>query len=397
MANNYNELIKIGDKEYKYVLGLMSGTSLDGLDLALCKVKGTGYETDLEIINFQTVEYEDKFRDEIRKVFAKPDACIQDVCFLDQLVATKHSQIINDTILEWQLSSDLIDIIASHGQTVYHAPGHFHENKAYGNITLQVGDGDFIAQNTGIITASDFRQKHIAAGGEGAPLALYGDVCLFSNQVTDRILLNIGGIANFTYLPKLEGISSDFPFSTDTGPGNTLMDAYMRYVFGKEFDRDAKVAESGVVNEQLLKSLMENPFFDLHFPKTTGPELFNLEYLFDKIQSSVNAIIPVDVMATLNRFSVLSITEGLEGYANPGTEIFISGGGAHNPLLMDQLKLRFPNSGFKNTKVLGVDGDAKEAVLFAVLANELLFGDPKSYPYFGENMPKTTMGKLSFP
>src|SRR6202007_1935544 len=181
----------------------------------------------------------------------------------------------------WNLHPDEVDLVASHGQSIYHAPKLLHQREGFGNATLQIGDGDQLAVSTGIITISDFRQKHIAAGGEGAPLAVYGDYFIFSKKGENRIILNIGGIANFTYLPG--DLDAKNIFSTDTGPGNTLMDAYMQLHFQLSFDKDAAVASRGMINEELLKELMQNSFFEKGFPKTTGPELFNLSYLENAI------------------------------------------------------------------------------------------------------------------
>src|ERR1700710_3282153 len=160
-----------------------------------------------------------------------------------------------------------IDFIASHGQTIYHAPKRLHKQAEYPNATLQIGDGDHLAFKTGILTISDFRQKHIAAGGEGAPLALYGDMILGSNPGENRILLNIGGIANLTYLPA-DGDHNKV-VCTDIGPGNTLIDATCREYFNKPYDKDSMIALSGTVNDQLLHALLDHSFFKEKVPKTT--------------------------------------------------------------------------------------------------------------------------------
>ena len=296
---------------------------------------------------------------------------------------------------KWNIKNDDVDIIASHGQTIYHAPKILHGQNKFGNATLQIGDGDHIAVATGIITISDFRQKHIAAGGEGAPLAVYGDYLIFGKKGEDRILLNIGGIANFTFLPG--SMNASKVFSTDVGPGNTMMDAYMQQQFqGKYYDENAAIAKQGKINEALLQALKENDFFNKDFPKTTGPELFNLDYLLAaKQQSNTNDITVFDTMATLNKFSADMIVAAMKrSMASEKFIIYSSGGGMHNPLLMEHIQEQLPNMIFKTTKDLNINPDAKEAVLFAVLANEALCG---SYTNFGEAVPSVSMGKVSFP
>ena len=227
---------------------------------------------------------------------------------------------INDCLKKWNVKKDNIDLIASHGQTVYHAPKSLHQQKKFNNATLQIGDGDHLAVATGIITLSDFRQKHIAAGGEGAPLAVYGDYLVFSKKGENRIMLNMGGIANFTFLSG--DLDASKVFSTDTGPGNTLMDAYMQDHFpGKYFDENGTVAASGKANDDLLAALKDHSFFSQPFPKTTGPELFNTGYLKQaQKKSRTETISNEDCMATLNRFSADTIVDAIK-------KCFFRGGG----------------------------------------------------------------------
>jgi anhydro-N-acetylmuramic acid kinase len=239
----------------------MSGTSLDGLDVAVCQVEGSGTDTKLTLEKFTTVPYDEDFRDEIRKIFAKREIDFQQLCLLNPYIGTHHGQMILDCLAGWNILAEDIDLIASHGQTVFHAPKKQHKLAGFPNATLQIGDGDHIAVKTNIITLSDFRQKHIAAGGEGAPLAVYGDYFLFSKKGENRILLNMGGIANFTYLPANQ--DADAVFTTDTGPGNTLLDAYTRRFFHKPYDKDGEIAASGKVNSVLLEELEITVLFQI--------------------------------------------------------------------------------------------------------------------------------------
>jgi anhydro-N-acetylmuramic acid kinase len=299
---------------------------------------------------------------------------------------------------KWAVSPQSVDLIASHGQTIYHAPKLLHGYPEFGNATLQIGDGDHLAVATGIITLSDFRQKHIAAGGEGAPLAVYGDYFIFSKKGENRIMLNIGGIANFTYLPG--DLDATKIFSTDTGPGNTMMDAYVQKHFNMPYDKEATIARQGQVNEKLLAYLLQQEFFEKGFPKTTGPELFNLSLLDAAIIScGIAGISAFDTMATLNKFSAVTIADAIRRTidAEKAYTIYTSGGGMHNPLLMDQVKALLPEHSFYTTDTLQVNPDAKEALLFAILANECVAGGETLIGNGTADIPSVTMGKISFP
>lgn len=396
--NRYvKRLYTLAGKPYRVIIGLMSGTSMDGLDIALCRISGSGRNTGLELLHFDTKPYPTAFRSSIREVFAKRMIDQQVLCGLHALIGRTHGALVNDALREWGVASDGVDFIASHGQTVFHAPQWFTGTNDYPNSTLQLGDGDHIAVSTGIITISDFRQKHIAAGGEGAPLAAYGDYLLFADEQETRVLLNIGGIANFTFLPV---ITSGSPcFATDVGPGNTLMDQYMKAQLGIELDKDGHLAASGVVNGPLLDALLDSDFFKLPFPKTTGPELFNLQYLAEAQRATgTTGLQDCDVMATLNAFSSSAIVTAIQRVAHhrQNVRIYVSGGGLHNPLLMRRIVDGLPDMCVSSFDELGLSPDAKEAALFALLANETVAGDAANVNVMLDS-PAVCMGKISFP
>ena len=399
MNPNIQHLYSIANKPKRLIIGLMSGTSLDGLDIALCSITGCGSATNLELLHFETVAYTDAFKNEIKAIFAKKNIELEKLCLLHPRIALQHAAMINEFLKKWNINASEIDLLASHGQTVYHTPKRLQQQNNSINATLQIGDGDHLALATGIITISDFRQKHIAAGGEGAPLAVYGDHILFSAAGEDRVLLNIGGIANFTFLPA--DPHDEKILCTDVGPGNSMMDALMQQQFpGIYFDHDASLAAQGAANDTLLAALKENSFFDQPFPKTTGPELFNLEYLMNAKQKSDTGSISVeDTMATLNKFSADVIVDAIIDCVKDKTtvKIFISGGGIHNPLLMQHIKKNLPGFNLQSTTALGIDPGAKEAVLFAILANECVCGDPSFLRDLRGEIPAISMGKISFP
>ncbi len=401
MNKNLKSLYHIAQKQSRIIIGLMSGTSLDGLDVALCEISGSGENTEVKLVQFDTVDYSEDIKTEIRNIFAKQTIDFQKLVLLNEWIGVLHANIILECLKRWNISSHKVDLVASHGQTVLHAPKILHQQEKFPNATLQIGDGDHIAVKTGIITISDFRQKHLAAGGEGAPLAVYGDYFIFGKKEENRIMLNMGGIANFTYLPS--SMNPEEVFVTDTGTGNTLIDAFTRLYFPeKAYDKDAKIAMQGRVNQLLLNVLKSNKFFLDSYPKTTGPELFNIEYVRkSQSESDTENISIQDLLATLTRFSAETIAEAITyavkktKYAMENFSVYMSGGGAHNPLLVSWLKELLPCIFFK-TDVLGISGDAKEAVLFAILANETVSGGDSNFG-LRKGIPSVSMGKISFP
>jgi anhydro-N-acetylmuramic acid kinase len=400
MNKNIRKLSEISSKETKKIIGLMSGTSLDGLDIALCDFQDSGINTKVKVENFTTLEYSNLTKKRIRSIFSKKKVALQDVCIYNSWLGNLMGKMVLQALQGWNIKPDTIDCIASHGQTIYHAPKSIHGDKSLPNSTLQLGDSDHIARTTGIITIGDFRQKHTAAGGEGAPLAAYGDFMIFNKKGEQRILLNIGGIGNFTFL---DGSSrADQILSTDTGPGNTLIDAVVReYDHNKTFDKDGKLAAKGTVNQRLLAKLMEHPFYKLSLPKSTGPEVFNLNYVKESLSSVADKtdIKKDDLIATLTMLTVHSISKtikdipGLAEHCN----IFISGGGAKNKTLIKWLQKILPKHNIHNFDSLGVHSDAKEAVLFALLANETLTGDGIPFKNKDGKVENLTLGKISFP
>jgi anhydro-N-acetylmuramic acid kinase len=401
MNKNLQNLYQIAQKPSRKIIGLMSGTSMDGLDVALCEISGAGESTEVKLLHFDTVDYSEEIKTEIRKVFAKQTIDFQHLALLNEWIGVLHANMILDCLQRWNVPTDEVDIVASHGQTVMHAPKILHQKEKFPNATLQIGDGDHIAVKTGIITISDFRQKHLAAGGEGAPLAVYGDYFIFGKKGENRIMLNMGGIANFTYLPAT--MNPEEVFVTDTGTGNTLIDAFTRHYFPeKAYDKDAEIARQGAVNQKLLDELKADNFFKGVFPKTTGPELFSIDYV-KKAQAKSNTehILVNDLLATLTRFSAETIAEAVNftinntSYTIKDFNVYMSGGGMHNPLLVSWLKELLPCN-FLKTNDLGISGDAKEAVLFAILANETVSGGESD---FGSRrgIPSVSMGKISFP
>lgn len=356
-------LIEIAQKPKRLIIGLMSGTSLDGLDIVLCSFK-LNKPTQLQ---FKTVEYSDELRERIRAIQSKAQVDLAEVCVLNTELAHVYAKWINEALVEWNIEPQKVDLIASHGQTIFHLP-----SKEL-NSTLQIVDGDHIAENTGITTISDFRQKHVAQGGEGAPLAGILDEVIFQSDSKNRVLLNLGGIANLTWLPAKS--TEELIFTTDVGPANTLVNEAARKYFSVPFDDNAEIAKRGKVHSELVKYILLEPFFRKSFPKSTGQEDFNLNLVEDLMKGYQIKLSPEDLMATLTEVTVQSLSRAFdELFADKNFEILASGGGIYNPLIMDGLKQRLPNATWRNVEEFGFSADAKEAVLVAYLANLCVSG-----------------------
>ena len=367
------------------ILGLMSGTSLDGLDLALCHCQGAGSTLKLQLEHHATAPYPPALQARLRAI-SQPQVSLEALTVLHAELARHHATTVLDTLQTWGIAAAEIDLLASHGQTIWHSPAHQRPGSGYPHhATLQIGDADHLAALTGIITVADFRQKHVAHGHEGAPLAGYADALLFGHSTQARVLLNLGGIANFTYLPAGGGPA----LVTDTGPANTLLDSAVRqYLPGQSFDAEGHLAAQGTAHPALLATLLAHPFFAAALPKTTGPELFNPAYLAAAQQATGTAALPLPhLLATLVELTAASVSQALKTCPHsPEAQVFVSGGGAHNPALLAAIQRHLPGFPLANTEALGIPADAKEAVLFAVLANETIAGNPA-----------LSLGKISLP
>lgn len=387
MNPDLRRLYEIAMLPERTIIGLMSGTSLDGLDVALCRINGSGRSVSVKVEAFKTFDYTEEIKNDIRTVFSKKEGRLEDICRLNISLAELHVAFLESAIKGWNIDRDSIHLIGSHGQTIFHAP-----NANSLNSTLQIVDGDHLAFKTGIITLSDFRQKHIAAGGEGAPLAVYGDYLLTGEEDDDVVWLNIGGMANLTFISK----RNEKIITTDTGPGNTLMDSWMRKYYREPMDLNGMIASSGVADEMLSTQLYTHPWFYLPLPKTCGPEIFDLNYVEKELNNSIAAISHRDVMATLNELTAIAIKDVINGLTTMPFKLYISGGGLHNQKLMQHIREMIPNAVIQTALPFNIDPDAKEAVLFALLANEMIGGDPETWRNAGIS-PAAGLGKISFP
>jgi len=350
-------------------IGLMSGTSADGIDVALVDFSAALPR----LIATHYTPYSLEIREKILALCQKGEDEITRLGALDILLAKAFAKATNELLKAQSLSPEKIKGIGSHGQTIRHDPAHF---------TIQIGDPNTIAAETGITTVADFRRKDIALGGQGAPLVPAFHQAIFADDKNNRVIVNIGGIANITLLPANQVPILGF----DTGPGNVLLDMWIHRHQQKSRDEHGAWGAQGKVYPDLLACLLADPYFQLSAPKSTGREYFNLTWLEKYLSALPEKISPVDVQATLVELTAQSILIAIKQYIAEG-EILICGGGAHNHLLMTRLKMiAEPQFILASTQQSGIDPDWVEAMAFAWLARQTLRQKPG-------NMPQVTGAK----
>jgi anhydro-N-acetylmuramic acid kinase len=345
-------------------IGLMSGTSVDGIDAALVEISGrhSHLENHLEtnLIAGHTYPYPADLRMEILAVCAGEARSLQQICELDDLIAESFAQA---AIAISDKSDRKPDLIGSHGQTVFHRP-------PVGNqmgYTVQLGRGAVIAELTGIKTISDFRVADIEAGGQGAPLVPMIDALLLSHPTKYRVCQNIGGISNLTYLPPNSIENQDQVFGFDNGTGNVLMDMATQKLFGESFDLDGAIARQGQPNLDLINQWLKQEFFVTAPPKSTGRELFSPDYL-EQCLSDCQGLSNYDILATLTEFTARAIAKSYQDFLPIfPEEVLVSGGGSRNRYLMERLQDLLAPAIVQRTDAFGLSADSKEAIAFALL------------------------------
>ncbi|HSU15525.1 anhydro-N-acetylmuramic acid kinase [Longimicrobium sp.] len=361
------------------IIGLMSGTSLDGIDAALVEIGGSGEDdVSARLVRSLTVEYGDDRREAIHAAIVSGSA--EALCGLHADLGEWLAEAATRVCAEAGVEPDSVDAIGSHGQTVWHRPPSADRRGA----TLQLGDAATIAERTGIAVVSDFRTRDVAAGGQGAPLVPWVDKVLFAGEGKTRALQNIGGIGNVTRVPPKGSAEPAFAF--DTGPGNALIDAAVELATGGRatFDRDGTLAARGEVDAELLAELMRHPYFAAQPPKSTGREEFGRPF----VARLVEAVRPegdrdwLDLVATLTELTARSIADAYRRWLLPRgvDEAVVTGGGARNPTLMGRIRALLDPLPVRDGAALGIDADAKEAVAFALLAWAHLRGIPANVP-----------------
>jgi anhydro-N-acetylmuramic acid kinase len=389
------KLIAIKNKEMKLVIGLMSGTSADGVDVAVVRINGSGKDTKLNIIGWRTFPFRADIKDLILKNSHPKTAQLDEICRLNFLIAKIYVDSIFKTLEELKIDISEVDLIGTHGQTIQHLPK---EVEFYGHrirATLQIGEPSVIAKLTGIVTVGNFRYGDIALGGEGAPLVPYFDYIIFSSDEANRCLLNIGGIANFTVIKKGGDVEEIMAF--DTGPGNMVINSLTRKFFNYEFDRDGKIAFEGRVSDKLLMKMAEHPYIFKQPPKSTGREEFGAEFVeWIMDEAGKLSLKPEDIIATASEFTAYAVYKNYELFVRPkikADEVIVSGGGAYNKFILNSLRKYF-NIPVRLSDEFGIPVDAKEAICFAVLANETIAGNPTNVKSVTGARERTILGSV---
>ena len=390
-------LHQLAQKGTKKVIGLMSGTSVDGVDAALVEIQGHGLETQVELIAFHSLPFEAEVRDRIFDLFHPETSRVDEICQMNFLIAEVFADAALGVVREAGLGGEGIDLIGSHGQTVYHLPPQ--PEAQYIPSTLQLGEPAVIAFRTGIPTIANFRVADLAAGGQGAPLVPYVDFLLFRRTDRTVALQNIGGISNVTLIPA--GAAESEVLASDTGPGNMIIDSVMEILTEGEqkYDNAGQFAAQGSVCESLLSEWLQHPFIGAHPPKTTGREAFGRQFADQALrQAKTQQLGHADLVATLTAFTAQSIFEHYRRFLFPHhsvDEIYISGGGSHNLTSIQHLKTLFQPIPLLPIDSIGFSSDAKEAIAFAVLANETVHGHPTNLPQVTGASQSMVLGTFS--
>lgn len=387
----------IRKKGYKTALGVLSGTSVDAVDIVLAGIRGSASSLKVDVIDYQEYTIPQRLRSFILENSAPGRGSVDNLCRMNFLLGNLYASIINRFLKDRNIKNKEIDFIGSHGQTVHHLPAN---DKLFGysvKSTLQIGDPSVIANCTGILTVGDFRTADVAAGGGGAPLVPYLDFVLFRSGKKNRILLNIGGIANLTYLKKNCKLNDVVAF--DTGPGNMMIDYIARKLFSRNYDRDCRLALKGMLNDALFCEIKRrDTYYNSKPPKSTGREFYGAAFV-DGILKKFRKTKPEDVLRTFTFYTAFTISENIKKFVMPKGrfELLVSGGGSKNKIILSALESLIKTADVKILDENGIDSSNKEAVLFAVLANETLNGNPSNVISVTGAAKNVKLGKICLP
>lgn len=376
------------------IVGLMSGTSADGIDAALCEINGAPPKLDARILAGLTIPYDTELRTRILDACAPETARIDTLCQLHYDLGEQFAKAVLEVLRQAGVQPDTVDLIGSHGQTVWHnvAPD--------GRVTatLQLTEASVLAERTGITTISNLRARDVAAGGQGAPLTSYADWLLLRHPDHWRAVQNIGGMGNVTFVPPLSEQRAQ-PLAFDTGPGNALIDiAVTRLTEGAQtYDRDGIIARRGKIAGSWLEDLMAHPYYERQPPKTTGRELFGTAAALKLVdQGFALGLDGADVVATLTALTATTIADAYQRYAPAQLgEVIVGGGGARNPALMEMLSTQLGGIPVVTHEAVGIDTDYKEALVFALLAYETWHGRPGNLPVFTGARHPVILGQIT--
>ena len=375
------------------VIGLMSGTSADGLDAALCAVDGAPGSLQARVLHGTTYAYEPSMRQRILRCCEPQQSRVDDIAALNVELAEMFADCTLQLIAAQGLRAEQIDLIGSHGQTLWHNV--LPDGRV--SASLQIGEAAVVAERTGIPTISNLRARDIAAGGQGAPLTSYVDWLLLRHPQHWRAIQNIGGMGNVTFLPPLDN-ARDVPIAFDTGPGNALLDSAVGHFTGGEqtYDRDGRLAMQGRVDEDWLAQLLQHPYYARGFPKTTGRETFGTRAAQELIaQAAARGLSRAEIIATLTALTAGNIADAYQRFAPaPIREVILGGGGRHNPVMVGMLRQLLAPARVLTHEDIGMDSDFKEALVFAVLAYETWHGRTGTLPAFTGARHASILGQI---
>lgn len=377
---------------FKHIIGLMSGTSLDGIDAVLLRVRGSGLRTTFEQLAYLERPFPRRLKELLLKNSTPASAHVDEITRLNVLLAELYADAAR--IVARKAGRDLsgVDIIGSHGQTLRHLPRPVNMFGKSIRASLQIGDPSVLATLTGVTTVGNFRAADIAAGGQGAPLVPYFDWLAFRSSTRNRILLNVGGVANVTLLRRKCRPEDVIAF--DTGPGNMVVDALMEHFYGKPFDRGGAIAARGMIILDLFRWMKHHPYLKRTPPKSTGREEFGKEFLQELLRRSRHHD-KDDIIATATQFTAYAIHTACATF--PADELIISGGGAKNDSLILALQGYFEDANVRRADEFGVSSDAKEAICFAILANETMAANPANMPSVTGAKKRVVLGVVCRP
>ena len=349
-------------------VGLMSGTSLDGIDAALVKIEGSGKNTNVKLIDFLTLPMKDELKRNIKAACSLTESNVELICSLNFSLGYAFADAVLALCKKAGVSTKDLDFIASHGQTIYHLPkAGEHTTRS----TLQIGEAAIIAYQTNTKVISNFRVMDMAAGGEGAPLVPYSEMMLYAKPRRVVALQNIGGIGNVSVLPGTDSIDDIYAF--DTGPGNMMIDEACQQLLSLPYDDHGHISAKGNIIKPLLNELLQHPYMAKQPPKSTGREAFGQSFVNELLQRYQNDD-PYDIIATLTSFTAQSIAYHYKTFIGHVDEMIIGGGGAHNDTLVNELRKLLPETEILLQEDVGYSSDAKEAIAFVILGNETLHG-----------------------
>lgn len=391
------KLKSISSKKTKTAIGLMSGTSLDGVDAVIVEIEGCGTSTKIKELDFIETQFPEGLKETLIRNSTETKGSVDEICRLNFLLARIYADAVKKLIEKTGIKMENIDFIGSHGQTIFHAP----QAKNYFGYdvrsTLQIGDPSVLAKLTGIIVAGDFRVGDVALGGQGAPLVPYYDYLLYRSD-KNRALLNIGGISNITFLQK--NAEPEDVLAFDCGPGNMLIDYLSRKFFNVEYDKDGNFAKRGKINASILNDMISrDKFIEAKPPKSTGREYYGKQFIEDLFEK-YSSVSGEDWIATATFFTGYAVRKNYDLFAGENKEIkelLISGGGAKNEAMLAVFEGLFPKADVSAINKIGYSADSKEALCFAVLANETLCGIESNLPSVTGASKRTILGKICLP